>query len=292
MSTTLVQGNSALDAGGVQVDAASTVSVVRAVLRLNVARYSGGAMRFVGIPGTANASNGVHWRYMAVLDNRAVSGGGAYWSLPLPYDSAASPLPRSACTGCSWRNTGGDVSTTAVRAALLPVGAPVGTVAVASGMRVADYQPDAPLRPRVGLLDALNQPAGLDNDTVCVVSMMQSTDPTASVTPLAVQASRGVVASDTLVFRGNADAQITTSITCTLTSQLSGSVVSSASMVTTVNPCLPGWDLTTERVCRRCLTGSYSPEGKLCKPCPESGECEDALGDEANEVSSTAGWNR
>lgn len=287
MSATLLRGNTAADAGAIQLDVSSALAINRVVLASNIARYSGGAARFMGVPLPLNGSEaGVSWKHMAVVNNRAVSGGGVFWSLPLPFSHIDLPIPRTDCVGCKWHNVvGGNVATTAVRVAVLPVTSPTSTVAVASGMRIADYQPNATLRPRVGLLDAFNRPARLDNTTTCVVSISQATDPTASVSPLAVKAAGGVVTADTLVFRGNADAEITASISCRLETLLAGYHVSTAAFVTTINRCLPGWDLTTDRVCRRCLVGSYSPDGTLCKPCPGAGECEDTLGDESAEVS-------
>ena len=287
MSVSMFKANTAVDAGAVQVDATVTLSVDRVVFTRNAAQHSGGALRFVGVPGTGTGSEGgVSWRNVAVLDNEAVSGGGIFWVLPLPYDVMAPPLPHVVgCSGCTWRNTGGNVSSTAVRAKLLPLAQPVQSVLVSSGMPVAEYERNADLRPRVGLLDLYGQPARLDNATACVVEMISTTDAAASVAPLALHANQGVVASDTLVFRGTAGTNITTAVNCTLTSPLSGSVVSSVSLDSVIDSCRPGWDLTTSKVCRRCLSGWYSPDGKLCMPCPEGGACAETIGDRANEVS-------
>lgn len=296
----LTRGNAALSGAGLAAGASVLLTTDSSVWVNNAATHNGGAMLFEGIPGSAlvngtatAAVGGITWRNISAVANSAVVGGGVYWGLPLPYSSRDTPLPTGQCRNCTLlRNTGGDVSTSAVAVALYPVGTSITQMQLASGMRIADYVLEETERPRVALLDALGTPARLDNTTVCAVAISNSTDPTATVAPLFVQAAAGVLRFDGLVVRGNPDTRLELQTQCTLTSPLGGSLPVTTIVRATVNSCLPGWDLTSDRVCRRCLPGAYSPHGKLCKPCPEAADCEDVLGEGDKEVccGAHAGW--
>ena len=288
LTGTLVKHNTAQHGGGLHADAKSLVSAVSGVWQHNVAQYEGGGFVFHGIGGRAATKPVAHvtWARLKVTNNRAVSGGGVFWRLALPYSPAATPLPSSACSSCVWSdNTGADVATSAVKVGLVPVNAPVASALVASGMRVQDYLANPAARPRVGLLDALDQATALDNATSCAVAITSTTDITATVEPLKVTAAAGVVSHGVLTFRANSATRLVVTTTCTLTSPLSGTAVGAVDVNMTITSCLPGWDLTSDRVCRRCLQGTYSPAGQLCMTCPPKGVCNTSLGSSGQEVS-------
>ena len=285
----MVRANTAVSGAGLAAGIHAAVQVSSCAWILNVAKEDGGAMSFRGIPGTSADSiataAGVWWSNIAVTTNAAIVGGGAYWGLPLPYSQRATPLPTSSCPQCVWqRNTGGDVSTSAVRVALYPEHGAITSISVASGMRIADYVPVRSMRPRAAVLDALGQPTRLDNVTVCSVELSDATDATATLAPLFVQSQVGILRYDDLVFRAAAESTMDLVTRCALESPLGGRLLAFTRVATRIQPCLPGWDLTSDRVCRRCLPGAYSPVGRFCKPCPAAGDCEDTLGEAGQEV--------
>lgn len=301
VSGTLFRSNEAASGAALAVQEVCTLHIEGSVLSNNTAMNSGAAFYFHGIPTGAVATQvassvpitadgvrrlaedtrSVQWSNLWIANNVAVSGGGMFWSLPLPFDAGAAPLPTATCTACRFsNNTGDDVATSAVG---FESGA-VRAVEVASGMTFGDYIQVQSARPYGALVDALGRPTKLDNKTVCNVMLLNASDNTAWIAPLTVQARLGQLEYDMHAVRANADAVMQVVTTCTLTSPLRGSETLSTAFSVTINRCLPGWDLGSDRVCRRCLPGSYSPLGLLCKPCPSNALCSQTLASSGAEL--------
>lgn len=273
-----LHNNMALSGGVLQAEAMTTVRMRHSLLTHNQAVHDGGAFLFEGVP--RDAAPVIAWSNLRVERNSAVSGGGMFWRLALPYTAGAEPLASQTCVACRVvNNSGGNVATTGVRLSLWPVHAPVARTAVASGMTLGAYVSEPSERPRAAIVDALDQPTTLDNSTLCTIDIAAADDNTASVAPSIVAVSSGIVVMDTIAVRAAVNTTVHVRATCAFSSTLGGSVTQFVTYAARVQPCLPAWDLTDDRVCRRCLQGSYSQQGLLCKPCPSAGDCSAEEGD-------------
>ena len=298
-SDTILTRNRAGSGGAALVSHHAAVALHGVAFTNNSAVAAGGAVMFAGIPdGAALRSTylpphatpqqqpqgrGVSWSSVASVDNRAVSGGGIFWQLPLPHTGGAD-LPTRLCEGCVFaRNTGGDVATSAVTIGLLPVHAPVTSASVASGVSVRD-QLGPNDRPRAAILDVFNNSVMLDSMTVCSVALFSQKDASAVVAPRSVRSDSGALSFAGLTFLANVDASLVMETTCVLASPLGGSVRAATSVAINMEACRPGWDQSSQRVCRRCLLGFYSPAGKVCLPCPDGRVCTRTIVEDGNEV--------
>ena len=289
--------------GGASFDAGCTVDTASTVWVHNTATLGGGAMCFDGIPtGIGGGSNvvrrganataaGVVWSHVAAVNNTAVAGTSVLWRLPLPHDGSAAALPTApgACVLC--RFDIGGVATTGV--AIVPwtssTAAPT-VVSVASGMRIGDFVTDPAAVPALSVVGLLASPDLLDNATVCELSIADSSDATAVVSPSTVRVSQGVVSFADVVVQASAATTLTVSSRCTIESPVSGVHTSHVAVSVTIAPCRGAWELSSDRVCKRCLQGFYSHSGQLCKVCPASGDCKTTVGSGDDRVSSGVAW--
>ena len=279
------QGNNAAFGGGAWFSATCTHASAGVVWAHNAASRGGGAAFFADVPAGSgggdayfhpalHAVGGVSWAHMAVVDNSATAGGGMYWQLPLPY-TATAPLPSDRCSPCRFSaNAGGNVATSGVFSAPLPMGSSRLDVHVASGMQVQDYVASPASVPTAAVMDALSSPAGLDDTTVCALAIDNSTDPTATLAPATLRAQGGVVSFGELTVLGDAGARISVVARCEVQSPIAGTRSDDVVVDVTVAACLPAWELSSSRVCKRCLQGYYSDSGAVCKLCPAAAECQ------------------
>ena len=236
----------------------------------------------MGIRSTNTSGSRVEWGNSAIVRNQAVSGGGVFVRVSLPYTLPPSTNAVPPCSGCVFaNNTGRTLSTSATAIASWPVAAPVSRISVGSGLPLAQALRDPTQRPAAALVDTQLQPTTLDNTTLCQIRIASSTDDTAVVTPSTVVASAGRLSFDSVAVLARVEAELVVEATCRLVSPLSGAVTQTASFGVSIIRCPAAWDLTSARVCRRCSRDLYSPYGALCKPCPVNGDCADDIADGA-----------
>lgn len=73
-----------------------------------------------------------------------------------------------------------------------------------------------------------------------------------------------------LVVRGDTESRYVLEIACTISGLPSSARIP---LPTYVGSCLPGSALSGERVCELCREDLYSPDGRLCLPCPFGASC-------------------
>ena len=298
ISTAAILKNSAESGGGAEVDSVSRLLANGTVWHRNVAHADGGGLLFSSTPGPSgsDASTAVEplpgrvvaWSRQVIAANVAGAGGGVFTRLDLPYPVNPAPLPTDGCIVCRvFNNSGFDEATTGVRIAVNPQD---GIMKVASGMSFdtfATENPEASV-PAILVLDALGQTSRLDNSTSCKLAVHALQDPTASLAPRELVASAGIVSLGSLAVRSNVNVSLQLLAVCSFVSPAGQAVTQTATVQVRIQTCLPGWDLTADRSCRLCLAGSYAPTGLLCQPCPPGGNCEQGVGDGADEVGSSS----
>ena len=293
VSRVSISRNSAHQGAGVLTDAVSSLSVNTAVIGMNIATAAGGGLYVAGLflsptppnEGTPDTTVALSWDHVSIVHNGAVAGGGLYFQLRLPFRGSKAQLPLPTCDNClAAENRGRDVATSGVSIRLMPVESPVSQVVVSSGMSFSEGIPNVHERPQGAILDVLDVPAGLDNVTRCTIAITSSTDDRAYSSPVSVTAAAGLLSFDNHELRANVGSTAHVLTTCVASLGLSGSFQSTIGFNATIVPCFPSWELTPDRICKRCLAGSYSPFGELCLPCPDGGLCEATEGSGTNEV--------
>ena len=264
------------------MDRQSQLRAQVAALVANTAVNTGGGLMLENSPGVTGSGTVVSWRDVAIRHNVARFGGGVFWTLDLPFPQHIS-LPHSPCIHCMLsNNTGRDMATSAFGVSMLT---PQSTFAAPSGMLFAEYaQSTDTILPVAAIVDLFGQPTAMDSTTQCAVEASSLREAVAGVLPLQLQVESGVIPLGNLQILADLNQAVKIEVNCPIQSPLQGSIVGTSSLTVRVVTCLPGWDLTDARVCRRCLPGTYSTAGLKCLPCPEAALCEMTLGDKNEEV--------
>jgi len=265
---TVVQYNTAEKGGSLFADTGTIISVQSSICRRNSAVVAGGCLLVQGLSQLGGAQ--LTWTRLAVVGNKAVSGGGVFFQLRLPHPQAVE-LPTASCGNCSFvENHNEDVGTS-------PTGMWVSdplAFGIPNGMPLATYSNTTTTpRPHAYIVDALSQPVSMDNVTSCDVSVQATTGSRALVTPSLLQAQRGQLDIGSLQLLSSSNATTAVRFRCVLTSPLQGTTtVWSTVTVSTIN-CLAAWDQTSVGPCRMCAPQTYSHDGQSCLPCPTAANC-------------------